>query len=340
MTMKTRLLAAGIVTAVAVAAGGTAYAASSNPITVTKGMDVRMPLAGASQRTSIVIDANTGGLTSVTIDPSSGFVATKAEAHRVTFRNSSLPVKLEVKVDGNTLSNKLTARSLTTIVGSGSFSSDLFGTGAVVVPYAVGMDAAGRPTLSLGTPTVPGGVTVASTGTTLRPRSAGARAGFTANGMTKWLLIGLSAGRGGANAELVVAVQAEARQVLPLAALAGSKTWTGPTCGGVTNSLTYVVNPDGTFGAATATPTARLRTSPTKIRADYRNWSRVELRLRVANGIGVLSIDEKPSICRNLPAPTVNAVLGTNGSGHNGKQEHDDEGHDRHDDRGRGRGDD
>jgi hypothetical protein len=330
MTTKTRLFAAGIVTAVAVAAGGTAYAASSNPITVTEGMDVRMPLAGGSQRMSIVIDANTGGLTSVTIDPSSGFVATKAEAHRVTFRNSSVPVKLEVKVDGNTLSSRLTARSLTTIIGSGSWTGDLFATGDVVVPYTVGQDAGGRPTLRLGNLTVPAGVTVASTGTTLRQRSAGARATFTANGVTKSVLIGLSAA---GKAELVVAVQAEARQMLPVAALAGSKTWTGPTCGGVTNSLTYVVNPNGTFGAATATPTARLRTSPTKIRADYPNRGRVELRLRVVNGTGVLSIDEKPSICRNLPAPSVNVVLGTNGSSH--KSKHDD--HDRNDDSGRGR---
>jgi hypothetical protein len=145
----------------------------------------------------------------------------------------------------------------------------VFGTGKATVPYTIGKDADGNPTVTLGALTTPAGVVA----TKVDPKakvfdkkdkddrgSAWAFAGvtFTRDGFTKHLSIWISVHKADGAARLAIVLSGRDRQKLTgsLADLAGARTWTAKLCDGTAVSVKYHVAADGTvvYDGATGAP--------------------------------------------------------------------------------------
>jgi hypothetical protein len=244
-----------------------AFATTTDAIAQTGGMTATLPLLGSSLTVQVTLDAN-GNLSQVNLDPVGDNTATKLSAHAVTFDSAAGGTQVKIKAHASSLSIGATAGTLDALVGPGTWSADLFATGAKSsVAYTVGNNA-GAPTVTIDTVTPADGIT-SVIGMPEAKHSkhfesehqngdhvAVGMVSFTKDGYTKTLRITVKVDTGDKpHASLKLTLTGRDRQVLTgtIAELQGAHTWSGKTCDGTAIGLTYTVNPDGTVTYVSAT---------------------------------------------------------------------------------------
>ncbi len=304
-----------------------ALANTSDPIAQTGGMSATIPLLGSSLTVNMVLDS-VGNISSVALNPVGGLSATRVGPHAVSFENVAGTTKIKIKARGDQLSIGATAGSLTALVGSGTWSADVFGTGLANVNYTIGNNA-GAPTLAITSATAPAGITVTQgtpvTKTTGWGSSARVGVDFAANGFVKRLSIrvsvftGVPGGGAGApapQARLSITLTAKDRQTLtgPLGSLLGAKSWTGRLCDGTAVRINFTIVDDSgngiaTFNSATGAPaTAKVSDNGFTARFD---GTRTMVKVRLVkndDGTWTLKVSTRTDKCRHDSAanPTVN----------------------------------
>ena len=229
-----------------------ALAGATDAITQTGGMTVTLPGLGSPVTVSVTLDAS-GNLSAVNLDPTSAgtYSATAVSGHAVSFVSADGTTQVKIKAHGSKLSVGATAGSLASLVGSGTWSAAVFGTGTTsTVGYTVG-NASGTPTLSIDS--VTGFAGTASTPVTKAGKDGSSVSGmvtYTKDGYTKILTIRVSVSATGAK-KASIKITLTGRDVQKttgtLAALAGTHTWSGMTCDGTAVGITYTVDsPAGT----------------------------------------------------------------------------------------------
>jgi hypothetical protein len=298
-----------------------ALANTSDAIAQTGGMTTTLPLLGSSLTVEVTLDG-TGNVSQVNLDPIGTFSASKVGAHAVTFNTADGTTKVKIKAKGDRLSVRASATSLDALVGPGTWSSDVFGTGEKSsVAYAVSKAADGSPVLELGAVSPAAGITVdAGTPTTRSDdhgTSASVKVAFGLNGYTKTLTVRVSASdKGDHRASLEVKLSGKDRQKLSgaLADLVGAHTWSGTLCDATAVTIGYNVLADGTvaYGSATGgTTTVKSGEHGFAARFDGTRV-RVMVSLKQAeDGTYSLRTSTKRAGCLHqaVPLPTVNTPV-------------------------------
>src|SRR6202521_1813521 len=313
-----------------------ASANTSGPIAQTGGMTVTLPLLGAALKVAVTLDA-VGNISNVDLDPVGDFSATHLGPHAVSFATTGNTTKVSVRAMGDKMSVRASSKSLDDLLGSGTWSADLFGTGHKTdVGYTVGKAGDGSPTLSINSVTgSPSDVTVDQKPVQLMNNewgsSASGRIDFSRNGFTKTLWIRVSLRKEDPKETDSKAVDAKAvdrpasltflltgkdKQVLTdtLANLEGTHTWTGLNCDGTPATVTFMVNANGTVSFVSAVPPATASDTEHGFRARF-NDSHSKVRVRLfqnKDGTWTLQVDARGSWwCKDTPAktPTVNTPV-------------------------------
>jgi hypothetical protein len=239
-----------------------AVAATTNaPIAETGGMTATLPLLGTPLTVAVTLDAG-GTISGVALDPSTALSKTKSGDDFVKFTNTAGSVKVVVKAKGGQLAIKARAKQLGDLLGGGTWSADVFGTGTTsTAHYTVGKDSSGKPTVSIGTVTTPSGVVwtpapapvhkvtpgTSKNGDKVKGLHASASGTFSWQGFKKTLAISVNV-RGDGSAGLSISLTGRDAQKLngTLAGLAGARTWSATTCAGTPVKVNYHVASDGT----------------------------------------------------------------------------------------------
>jgi hypothetical protein len=299
-----------------------AFANTSGPIAQTGGMTVTLPLLGNPLKVAVTLDV-VGNISNVDVDPVGDFSATHVGPHAVSFATTDGSTKVSVRAMGDRMSVRASSKSLEDLLGKGTWSADLFGTGDKTnVGYTVGKAGDGSPTLSIDSVTgAPSDVTVdqkpVQTMSNDWGSSAWGRIDFTRNGFTKHLWIRVSLRKEGDRpASLSFQLSGKDRQVLTdtLANLEGTHTWTGLNCDGTPATVTFTVNADGTVSFVSAVPPATASNTEHGFRARFDGThSKVQVRLwQNKDGTWTLRVDARGGWwCKDTPAkaPTVNTPV-------------------------------
>jgi len=355
-TYRTLAAPLGIALVVMLALPLAALANTSEAIAQTGGMTLILPMPGTALKVDVKLDA-VGNISAVDLDPVGTYLATKRGPHAVTVESGDGTSQVKINAKGDKLAVKASFATLASLLGTGTWSADLFGTHAPTsVPYTIG-DVGGEPTLALGAITGGPSDMVVTPGTPEMksgPKGSEAKVKieFTRDGFTKKLEIKVSVkGHGDRPATLKITLSGKDKQKLTgtlaeLIAL-GTRTWSGHLCDGTPVSFTYSVQAPGmvVYGND-ATPPATVKThedgdehgdesgieSGFDVRFDGTK-TKVKVRLeQEEDGSWELKVDAKADKCKHTPAndPTVNAPDGPNvhlGHGHHGdpaKSDHTD----------------
>ncbi|MGH2465454.1 MAG: hypothetical protein ACRDGI_08335 [Candidatus Limnocylindrales bacterium] len=229
-------------------------ATTNAPIAETGGMTATLPLMGTPLTVAVTLDAS-GKVADVALDPSTALSKTKSGDDFVKFTNTDGSSKVTVKAKGGQLAIKAKAKTLSDLVGTGSWSADVFGTGAKSsASYTIGTDGSGNPTVVIATPTTPAGIVWMPAVTPGHKSGDKAKAGhavasgtFTWQGFTKVLSIGVNVSKSG-TASLAITLSGRDAQKLngTLDSLAGARTWSATTCAGTPVKVSFHVASDGT----------------------------------------------------------------------------------------------
>jgi hypothetical protein len=296
-------------------------ATTSDAIAQTGGMTATLPLLGSSLTVQVTLDG-TGNVSQVNLDPVGTYSASRLSAHAVTFDSAGGTTQVKIKARGDKLSIKASAGSLDALLGPGTWSADVFGTGAKsTVDYTVGKASDGSPTVALGPVNAASGITATAgtpkTGSGDHGKSASVKVVFSRDGYTKTLSIKVSVKATGARpASLQIALSGKDRQQTSgtLADLVGAHTWSGKLCDGTAVTIGYTVKADGTvtYGSATGgTATAKTHDHGFTARFDG-TGVKVTVSLKQAkDGSYSLSTSAKRGGCDNktVPLPVVNAPV-------------------------------
>jgi hypothetical protein len=278
----------GALTGVAVAAllalPAAAFANTSAPIAQTGGMTATLPLLGSSLKVEVTLDS-VGNVSAVNLDPVGTFSATSVDAHAVTFENTDGTAQVKIKAKGDKMSIGAKAGSLADLLGSGTWTADVFGTGEqTTVNYTIGDAGGGVPTVSIDSVSAPSAVTATTNPTKTSSdedeQRATASVTFVLNGFTKRLSITVKVDTGtdaesdgdhddGAtetpSASLKITLTGKDRQTLTgtldQLAAGGPYTWNGMFCDGSAVAAGFQVGTDGTVSFLTASAgTPKTRT--------------------------------------------------------------------------------
>jgi hypothetical protein len=322
----------GLTLAALLALPAAASANTSGPIAQTGGMTVILPLLGNPLKIAVTLDV-VGNISNVDVDPVGDFSATHVGPHAVSFATTDGSTKVSVRALGDRMSVRASSKSLDNLVGSGTWSADLFGTGDTTkVNYTVGKAVDGSPTLKIDSVNAaPSDVTVDQKSVQTMSNdwgsSASDRIDFTRNGFTKHLWIRVSLRKEGDDkdsnstgldrpASLSFQLSGKDRQVLTntLAKLEGTHTWTGVNCDGTPATVTFTVNHDGTVSFVSAVPPATASDTEHGFRARFDGThSKVQVRLWQNKDLTwTLQVDARGGWwCKDTPAkaPTVHTPV-------------------------------
>jgi hypothetical protein len=115
-----------------------------------------LPVLGSGLSVTITRD-DTGAISSVGLDPADGNTIIKENDHKVVFLLSDGNTEVVVKARGHSVQTKVKADDTADVTGPGEWSADVFGTGAVTIPYTVSF-VGNVPTITIGDVVVPDGV--------------------------------------------------------------------------------------------------------------------------------------------------------------------------------------
>lgn len=332
--MKRRLVgvAAALLGTVLIGGVGVQNAAAADPVPTT----VTLPLFGVP----LTIDITTGpggALTSVSVNPADNTVATALKPHKVVFQSSNPadptadPARVVVKSKNGGQSVSARAGTLADVSGPGSWSGDVFGTGAATsVNFTIAAAADGSPDITGVTSsdaTAVIGAVNHSTGDDDEgtEMSASVSIMFTnaAGDMSRSLTIRVKVGGedGSTEAKLSVSLGRLKGVAIDAVKAAGPHTWTNTLCDGTTATIKYTVAADGTVSAVTVDPaSAELRTDTSKIEARFATGERVKIRVRLDNGL--IRIDVQEKFRCDSPNPTTNASTSIPADNNNHEGDH------------------
>ena len=264
MKRRTALMVGLAAAALLLIIPGSVLANTNEPIAQTGGMSATLPLMGTAMQVDIALDT-VGVIKTVDVNPLNGMTQTKTDPGYVRFATSDGKTSVSVLARGGRLS--LTERTtLDNLLGSGSWSADVFGTKAKsTVAYTIGKDGDGNPTVTLGTISLASGITATADvakAKSIKSKFTGgwavATAGvtFTWDGWTKHLSISVS-GKTDGTAALKITLSGKDRQkttgTLAALAAAGERTWSAHLCDATPVSVTYHVAADGSLVYDSAT---------------------------------------------------------------------------------------
>lgn len=307
----------GLTLAALLALPGAVRGDTSGPIAQTGGMTAELPLLGAPLTVAVTLDT-TGNISNVDLNPVGEFAATRVGPHAVSFATTDGTVKVKIRAKGNSMSMKAAASSLDSLLGSGTWSTDMFGTGELTnVAYTVGAAADGTPTLSIDSvAALPAGVTVGQKPVENKSgkhgSSASAWISFSFEGYTKHLLVKVSVrDEGDRPASLTFQLYGKDRQKLTgsLEELVGPHSWSGFLCDGTVATVNYSVNADGSVSFVDATPAATPKDGKHGFRVRFDDTrTKVSVSLfQKEDESWVLKVEGKADRCRgtDVAAPTV-----------------------------------
>ena len=232
--------------------GGVA-ATTNEPIAQTGGMSATLPLLGTSLTVNVTLAA-TGDISGVGLSPASGLAQTSPATDKevVRFSTADGTTKVTVKAFGDRLSIVAKTKTLADLKGSATWSADVFGTGTKSnVPYAIGDDGSGHPTLAIGSASTPSGIVAipipVKSKTSADHSSVSGGVSFAYQGFIKRLTISVSVDKDG-RAAAKITLSGKDRQKLSgaLADLVGARTWTAHLCDGTQVTVAYHITSDGT----------------------------------------------------------------------------------------------
>lgn len=99
-----------------------------------------------------------GEISAVALDPADGSTVVKENDHKMVFLLGDGDTEVVVKVRRNTIQTQVKADATADVTGPGSWSADVFGNGAVTIPYTVSFEG-NAPIITLGEIVTPEGVT-------------------------------------------------------------------------------------------------------------------------------------------------------------------------------------
>lgn len=277
-------------------------ATTSEPIAQTGGMTATLPLLGTSLTVDVTLDT-VGNISGVTLTPPGDFASTKTRPDSVKLANAAGTTTVSVKAKRDKLSISARSARLADLVGDGTWSADVFGTGAKsTVAYTIGDDGSGNPTLAIGAVTPVSGITAEVIAPRMKVEGDEAKASggvtFSREGFVKRLKISVEVDTEDGHASLKITLSGKDRQTLTgsLADLAGARTWSAHLCDGTAVSVSYHVAADGTVvydGATGAPATAKSSEHGLKVRFDGTKVG-VKIKLR-ANDDGTFTLVVKGS---------------------------------------------
>ena len=258
----------------------------------------------------------------------------------MTFDNADGNSQVKISAKGDKLAVRASAPTLATFIGSGTWSADLFGSGAVTtVGYTIA-GAGTAPTIAIGSVAAPADVVVVQgtpkTKTSSEGGSASVQIVFTREGFTKKLDIKISVKAVGARAaSLKITLSGKDKQKLSgaLADLIGTHSWAGHLCNGTPVAFTYDVVDPGTlvFGAATGATATNTSDEDGLVVAFDGTKTRVRVSLhKNEDGTWTLRVSTRTDKCKDTPAadPTVNTPVSPDAtkSGHGDGDDNDNHG--------------
>ena len=236
-------------------------AVTNEPIAQTGGMTATLPLLGSSLTVAVTLDS-AGNISNVSLDPTDTLTKTKTTPEAVKFTSADGSTKVSVKAKGDRLSIGARVTKLDDLLGNGTWSADVFGTGAKSsVDYTVGKDANGKPTVTLGTVSPADGITAQPFSRKVhRCDSGGCAAGgvsFAYGGFVKHLLVSVCVDKdGGARLKITLSGRDRMKLSGALGDLVGPRTWKGHLADGTKVTVDYQVTEEGkvVFDGATGAP--------------------------------------------------------------------------------------
>ncbi len=304
--MKRRLVgvAAAVLGTVLIGGVGLESKASAAPAPST----VTLPLFGAQLQLDIV-NGPGGALTSVTVMPAVGNVATKLEPHKVVFESANPavggdPAKVVIKSRKGTQKISARAGSLADVSGPGSWVGDVFGSGSVsTVPFTIA-DVAGSPSITLGgilmgadvATAVPGTLKVSSDDDddeTEQSARISIKFTNTAGDQSRTLSIKVKVEEEDGKSEAKLSISLSKIKGVPGTAV-GAHTWIGVLCDGSDASIAYTVAADGSVTFGTITPAgATTSTDDGKATVTFATGERVRIKVRGDDSQLKLSVKER-----------------------------------------------
>jgi hypothetical protein len=300
-TTLAKRLAAPVLIAISLAFPVGIAANTNEQIAATGGMTVELPLLGGSLTVEVKLDV-VGHISEVNLTPADTVSQTKSGDHKVTFANTDGTVRVDVKARGHKLSVRTKAASLDDLVGNGVWSAAVFGPGTESsVPYSIGKDGT-RPTLVIGTPTVPAAVTATVSPIKTSGNNVSGKVTFESDGYTKTLSIWVHVDQGGGKAMLKIVLSGKDKQKLSgtLAELVGARTWSAHLCDGTAATVNYLVNADGTVDFVSAVPsTVSVKEKGKGFTATFDGTKvRVSVSLKAKGSSYELKVDGKSGKCK------------------------------------------
>lgn len=288
------------------APGGTAVAAP-----VADAGATTLPLLGV-QLTVDVATAPDGSLASVAVNPAQGLTATKLRANTVAFVNEDGTAKVRVGSRHGGQHVDVKAGSLADIVGPGTWSGDVFGTGtSTTVSFEIAAKADGSPDI-VGVTTTDPSATVGDVQRDSSPRAQRARAvvRFASGAQARLLWITASVWTAGDETRAASSVGLSDLEgvTLPADQVVGAHVWNGRLCDGTAVQVNYTVAADGSIVAGAIDPvTATAKVDGNSLRVRFSDHERV--RIRVAGKHDGLRVSVDPKLRCSYADPTVNTPV-------------------------------
>jgi hypothetical protein len=116
-----------------------------------------LPVLGTGLNVTITRGED-GEIAAVALDPADGSTVVKESDHKMVFLLGDGDTEVVVKVRRNTIQTQVKADATADVTGPGSWSADVFGNGAVTIPYTVSFEG-NAPIITLGEIVTPEGVT-------------------------------------------------------------------------------------------------------------------------------------------------------------------------------------
>lgn len=337
-------VALGLVTGVSTLAmsGAVAHAATNQPIAATGGMESTINLLGVPLDVNVVLDTDTGDITSVEVlnaGQPADMTATKVTPTKVKFSsNTDGSTKVSVSARNNKLTLGVKTDSLSKLLGTNTWAANVMGTAtdsgaapgasttaaAVAttgpkssVTYTIGDAGDGTPTLTIDKIAPAAGVTAKQLdswnggkgGDDDEHASAGARIEFTQDGFRKVLSIWVSVDQDDddstGHASLHITLTGRNVQRKALADLAGDKTWTGKLCDGSAGSIAYAVSADGKVTINSTSPEgATVTDSRNGVMVKFATGDKVSIKVFTPDngGDAALSINKSGRKCTGTRA--------------------------------------
>jgi uncharacterized membrane protein YgcG len=295
---------------------------------------VTLPLFGAQLKLDIV-NGPGGVLTSVTVTPAAGNVATKLDPHKVVFESANLtdptgdPAKVVIKSRNGTQKISARAGSLADVAGPGSWVGDVFGTGNLTtVPFTIA-DVGGAPTITIGTMILAADVTVPVAPVVQTSSGDDDDEGVEQSARATIKFVNAPGGDQSRTLSINVKIEeddgkAEAKLSISLGKIkgvegmaVGTHTWIGVLCNNADASIAYTVLADGTLTLGAITP-AGSTTSTDEGKTTVTFATGEQVRIKVKSDEGQMKVSVKERIRCDSADPTTNVSTSIADDNHDG----------------------